>query len=63
MGAKEIQFAFKSGVLIVRTLDLVRLADLVELKRLESSAALQLLMTKHGWLKVDGNLSIHTVES
>jgi uncharacterized protein YaiI (UPF0178 family) len=48
----ECQKAVKNHVLIVRTLDLVRMLDLVWQKKLDISKIRELLLSETGWLKV-----------
>ncbi len=47
-----LDWAVKNNVLIVRTLDLIRLADLVELDRISSEKILDMILTGRGWLQV-----------
>ncbi|MFC2059276.1 hypothetical protein ACFLTS_06560 [Chloroflexota bacterium] len=48
----ECQKAIRDNVLIIRTLDLVRLLDLVEQVKIETTKINDLLLTEKGWLKV-----------
>lgn len=48
----ECQKAFRDNVLVVRTLDLVRLLDLVEQNKLETGRIEELFVTERGWLNV-----------
>jgi hypothetical protein len=50
----ECKKAVNNHVLIVRTLDLVRLLDLLEQGKIESPTITQLLLSETGWLKVSG---------
>jgi hypothetical protein len=52
VGKMEYQKAVKNHVLIVRTLDLVRMLDLVWQKKLDISKIRGLLLSETGWLKV-----------
>lgn len=52
IGKLEYQKAVKNHVLIVRTLDLVRMLDLVWQKKLDISKIRELLLSETGWLKV-----------
>lgn len=47
-----IEWAVRNNVLIIRTLDLIRLADLVELGEIISEEILELILTGKGWLQV-----------
>lgn len=58
---KEVGWAVKSNVLVIRTLDLVRLADLYELNKLTTEQVLYNLIENNGWLRVKMNLEIKLV--
>ena len=49
-----IKKAVIDNVLLIRTLDLLRLADLCQLGRVAKSQVLEFLLTKKGWLRVAG---------
>lgn len=51
----ECAYAAKRDVLIVRTLDLVRLLDQLERGIVTTEAIRDLFTTKTGWLKVKGD--------
>ena len=52
IGKWECQKAIKDHVLIIRTLDLVRLLNLVWQKRLDTAKIRELLLNEIGWLRV-----------
>jgi len=49
----QVQHAARNGILILRTLDLLRLLALKEKGVLDAAAVLQLLKTAKGWLRVE----------
>jgi len=54
-----VKHSVNNNVLVIRTLDLLRVLDLILSKRLEAPKFLEIVKTRNGWLKVDdGKLKI-----
>ena len=57
---EQIDHAIKMNVLILRTLDLVRVYDLILVGSIESEDFKSMLLTKKGWLEVkEGKIRLH----
>jgi hypothetical protein len=60
IGPREVAWAAKNNVLVLRTLDLVRLADLMDQGRLTPESLLRMFLSGPGWLRVDKNGTVTT---
>jgi len=49
----QVRHAVDNNIVIIRTLDVLRVLDLVLSKKLEASKFLEIIKTQKGWLKVD----------
>jgi hypothetical protein len=59
---KVVKLAVKNNILIVRTLDLMRLAELRETGSLDTQSILGLLTSNRGWLNVDATGKIEVIQ-
>ena len=55
VGSRECKKAVRDHVLVIRTLDLVRLLDQLDRKLVSAAEVRKLLTTSTGWLKVEGD--------
>lgn len=58
ISSNEIKKAMQLNMLIVRTLDLVRLLDLAQQQQVSSDEILKIITNEHGWMKVTDRIEI-----